>query len=144
MKYKHKKEIEERFFKFDVNFRLIQDIKNGVAIFKINISDDMDVVVQDDRGLYACGFYLFIYTLLIRSLAKNKSKTNLCLNLKDSKINLSLNLKDLPLCYRYIDAKYTDAYPSLAIKVEKRNGIGMVSVNYSVVDYLFYNHLSEI
>ena len=131
MKYKHKKEIEERFFKFDVNFRLIQDIKNGVAIFKINISDDMDVVVQDDRDLYACGFYLFIYTLLIRSLAKNKSKTNLCLNLKDSKINLSLNLKDLPLCHRYIHARNIHAYPSLAIKVEKRNGMRN--------DYLFYN-----
>lgn len=142
MKYKHKKEIEERFFKFDVNFRLIQDIRNGVAIFKINISDDMDVVIQDDRDLYVCGFYLFIYTLLIRSLAENKSKTNLSLNLKDSKINLSLNLKNLPLCHRYIDAKYTHAYPSLAIKVEKRNG--MKSVNYSVVDYLFYNHLNEI
>lgn len=139
MKYKHKKEIEERFFKFDVNFRLIQDIRNGVAIFKINISDDIDVVVQDDGDLYVCGFYLLAYTLSFRSLAKNKSKTNLNLNLKDSKINLSLDLKDLPLCRGYI-AKYAHVYPSLAIKIEKRNG--MRSVNYSVVDYLFYNRYS--
>ena len=83
MKYKHKKEIEERFFKFDVNFRLIQDIRNGVAIFKINISDDIDVVVQDDGDLYSCGFYLLTYTLLIRSSAENKSNTNLSLNLED-------------------------------------------------------------
>lgn len=130
MKYKHKKEIEERFFKFDVNFRLIQDIRNGVAIFKINISDDIDVVVQDDGDLYVCGFYLLAYTLF-RSLAKNKSKTNLNLNLKDSKINLSLNLMDLQLYLGYIDAKYAHAYPSLTIIVEKRNG--------REVDYLFYN-----
>ena len=131
MKYKHKKEIEERFFKFDVNFGLIQDIRNGVAIFKINISNDIDVVVQDERGLYVCGFYLFIYTLLIRSLARNKSKAKLNLNLKGSKINLSLNLMDLQLYLGYIDAKYAHAYPSLTIIVEKRNG--------REVDYLFYN-----
>ena len=123
MKYKHKKEIEERFFKFDVNFGLIQDIRNGVAIFKINnaFSDDTEVVVQDERGLYVCGFYLFIYTLLIKSLAENKSKNN-----------LSLNLMDSPLCYRYINAEDIYAYPSLTIMVEKRNGMRRV-------DYLFYN-----
>ena len=133
MKYKHKKEIEEKFFKFDVNFRLIQDIRNGVAIFKINISDDMNVVIiQDERDLYICGFYLLAYTLSFRSLAKNKSKANLNLSLKGSKINLSLNLMDLSLFLGYFDAKYAHAYPSLTIKVEKRNGI-------RIIDYLFYN-----
>ena len=125
MKKKKKKEIEERFFKFDVNFRLIRDIRDGVAIFKFKInsafSNNTEVVVQDEGDLYVCGIYLFTYTLLIRSLVENKSKTS-----------INLDLTDSPLRYRYINAKNIYAYPSLAIEIKKRNGMRSV-------DYLFYN-----
>lgn len=129
MKYKHKKEIEEKFLGFDVNYKLIQDIKEGKSKFSVYLYSK-EMVILKEEDLYACGFYLFIYVMLV--------DLNYLLSMKNKALVEYLDSPS-PAHYRYINSiNMTNTYPALTIRVVTSYG----EIMFKHMDYLYYNRPS--
>ena len=129
MKYKHKKEIEEKFLGFDVNYKLIQDIKEGKDKFSVYLYSKERVILKEE-DLYVCGFYLFIYVMLV--------DLNYLLSMKNKALVEYLDSPS-PAHYRYINSiNMTNTYPALTISVVTSNG----EIMSRHMDYLYYNQPS--